>query len=386
MKNTDTDIMQYLDGMQIISHDIMDNVEKLYNNFDYNSITENDVKIALSKDILNITDFATLLSPIADKFLEDMAVRAKAETYKHFGNTISVYTPLYIANYCESHCVYCGFNCMNKIHRAKLTLEEIEAELKAIADLGFKEILILTGESRKKSNVEYIGSAVSIAKKHFATIGIEIYPLNSDEYAYLHSLGADYVSVYQETYNRTKYAEQHLRGEKRVFPYRFNAQERALIGGMRGVCFGALLGLDDWRKDAFAVGCHAYLVQKKYPFAEISFSCPRMRPYINNSKNNPRDVHERQLLQVILAYRIFMPYATINISTREQQSFRDGVIGLACNKISAGSKVGVGGHDGEEKGDEQFDISDPRDLQQINSMLEKKGLQPIFTDSQYLVE
>ncbi|MDE6967763.1 MAG: 2-iminoacetate synthase ThiH [Clostridia bacterium] len=385
MKNTNTDIMEYLDGMEVISHDILNKVDSLYNSFDYNRYTAQDVKTALSKDILDLNDFAVLLSPVANEFLEDMAKRAKKETFKHFGNAIGVYTPLYIANYCESHCVYCGFNCMNKIHRAKLTEEEIERELKAIAGQGFKEILLLTGESRKQSSVEYIGKAVTIAKKYFSTIGVEIYPLNSDEYAYLNSLGADYVSVYQETYNKEKYAEQHLRGAKRVFPYRFNAQERALIGGMRGVCFGALLGLDDWRKDAFAVGCHAYLVQKKYPHAEISFSCPRMRPYINNSENNPKDVHERQLLQVILAYRLLMPYATINISTREKQSFRDGVIGLACNKISAGSKVGVGGHDGEEKGDEQFDISDPRDLIEVNDMLEAKGLQPIFTDSQYLI-
>lgn len=385
MKNCATDIMQYLDGMQVTSHEILDKVENLYNNFDYNTFTKADVKNALSKDVLSISDYAALLSPAADEFLEQMAIRAKQETFKHFGNSVGLYTPLYIANYCENHCVYCGFNCMNKIHRAVLSEQEIDDELKAIANQGFKEILLLTGESRKKSSVEYIGKAITIAKKYFATIGIEIYPLNSDEYAYLNKLGADYVSVYQETYNRQKYAEQHLIGSKRVFPYRFNAQERALQGGMRGVCFGALLGLDDWRKDAFAVGCHAYLLQKKYPHAEISFSCPRMRPFINNSENNPKDVHERQLLQVILAYRIFMPFASINISTREQQSFRDGVVGMACNKISAGSKTGVGGHNGNEKGDEQFDISDPRDLVQINQMLESKGLQPVYTDSQFLI-
>lgn len=385
MKNANSDIMQYLDGMEITSHEILDKVENLYNNFGYNIYTSEDVKKALNKEILDLNDYAVLLSPAAGVFLEEMAVRAKVETFKHFGNTISLYTPLYIANYCENHCVYCGFNCMNKIHRAALTEKEIEQELQSIAKQGFKEILMLTGESRKKSSVEYIGKAVTIAKKYFSTIGIEIYPLNSDEYAYLNKLGADYVSVYQETYNKDKYAEQHLLGSKRVFPYRFNAQERALMGGMRGVCFGALLGLDDWRKDAYAVGCHAFYVQKKYPYAEISFSCPRMRPYINNSENNPRDVHERQLLQVILAYRLLMPYATINISTREQKSFRDGVVGLACNKISAGSKVGVGGHDGEEKGDEQFDISDSRNLEEVKEMLEKKGLQPIFTDSQYLI-
>ncbi len=385
MREVNKDIMQYLDGMQIISHDIMNKVDALYNNYDYNIYTRENVISALDKDCLSLDDYAALLSPAAGEFLEQMAARAKEETFKHFGNSVSVYTPLYIANYCESHCVYCGFNCMNKIHRAMLTEQEIDNELKAIAKQGFKEILLLTGESRKKSSVEYIGKAVTIAKKYFATIGIEIYPLNSDEYAYLNSLGADYVSVYQETYNKQKYAEQHLRGAKRVFPYRFNAQERALIGGMRGVCFGALLGLDDWRKDAFAVGAHAFYIQKKYPHAETSFSCPRMRPYINNSQNNPKDVHERQLLQVILAYRLLMPYATINISTREKSSFRDGVVGLACNKISAGSKVGVGGHDGEEKGDEQFDISDPRGLEEVNEMLENKGLQPIFTDSQYLI-
>lgn len=385
MKNANSDIMQYLDGMEITSHEILDKVKNLYNNFDYNIYTSENVKKVLNKEILDLNDYAVLLSPVAGAFLEEMAVRAKAETFKHFGNTISLYTPLYIANYCENHCVYCGFNCMNKIHRAALTEKEIEQELQSIAKQGFKEILLLTGESRKKSSVEYIGKAVTIAKKYFSTIGIEIYPLNSDEYAYLNKLGADYVSVYQETYNKDKYAEQHLLGSKRVFPYRFNAQERALMGGMRGVCFGALLGLDDWRKDAYAVGCHAFYVQKKYPYAEISFSCPRMRPYINNSENNPRDVHERQLLQVILAYRLLMPYATINISTREQKSFRDGVVGLACNKISAGSKVGVGGHDGEEKGDEQFDISDSRNLEEVKEMLEKKGLQPIFTDSQYLI-
>ena len=385
MKNANSDVMDYLEGMEIISHNILNKVDSLYSTYDYNSYTQNDVKIALSKEVLDLNDFAALLSPAATDFLEEMASRAKMETFKHFGNAVSVYTPLYIANYCENYCVYCGFNCMNKINRAKLSEQEIESELQAIAKQGFKEILLLTGESRKKSSVEYIGKAVTIAKKYFATIGIEIYPLNSDEYAYLNSLGADYVSVYQETYNKEKYAEQHLFGAKRVFPYRFNAQERALKGGMRGVCFGALLGLDDWRKDAYATGCNAYLIQKNYPQAEISFSCPRMRPFINNKENNPKDVHERQLLQVLLAYRLLMPYATLNISTREQESFRNGVVGLCCNKISAGSKVGVGGHDGEEKGDEQFDISDSRSLEEINQMLEQKGLQPIFTDSQYLI-
>ena len=183
--------------------------------------------------------------------------------------------------------------------------QEIERELQAIAATGLQEILLLTGESRSMSSVEYIGEAVKLAAKYFTTVGIEIYPLNTEEYAYLHSCGADFVSVYQETYNPVKYEQVHLSGHKRIYPYRFNAQERAIKGGMRGVAFGALLGLDDFRKDAFATGLHAYLIQQKYPHAEISFSPPRLRPYINNTDENPNDVHEPQLLPVSYTHLVF---------------------------------------------------------------------------------
>lgn len=376
--------MEYLPNMEIIENGMLETVLEQTKKFDYNSYTKQDVVNTLQKDNLDMNDYGALLSPVALDYLEEMAQKAKIETAKHFGNSVSVYTPLYIANYCENLCVYCGFNCKNKIHRAKLSFDEIETELKSIADMGFKEILILTGESRYQSSVEYIGKSLEIAKKYFTTIGIEIYPVNSDEYAYLHKMGADFVSVYQETYNKKTYSEQHLMGGKRVFPYRFYAQERALIGGMRGVCFGALLGLDDFRKDAFAVGLHATLVQKKYPHAEISFSVPRIRPYINNEENNSKDVHEKQLLQVMLAYRLLMPYAGINISTRESAKFRDNVLGLCATKISAGSKVGVGGHDGDKKGDEQFDIADTRNLQEIEKIITKRGFQTVFSDYSYL--
>jgi 2-iminoacetate synthase len=309
-----------------------------------------------------------------------MAKKAVVETRKHFGNSICLFTPLYIANYCENNCVYCGFNCKNKIRRGKLSIDEMEAELKAIAKTGLKEILILTGESRHHSGVEYIGEGVKLATRYFSTVGIEIYPLNSDEYAYLRKCGADFVSVYQETYNSTKYEQVHLSGSKRVFPYRFYSQERALIGGMRGVSFGALLGLDDFRKDAFATGLHAYFIQHKYPHAEIGFSTPRLRPFINNAENNPNDVHEKQLLQVMLAYRLFMPYAGITISTRERAGFRDHVIGMVATKISAGVSVGVGGHEQEDKGDEQFEICDPRSVPEVHQMILDRGLQPVYSD------
>lgn len=378
------DIMEYDEGMEIIDSDMLGEVMALRDSYDYDIYTARDVRRVLEKDSIDLEDYKVLLSPVALNFLEDMARKAKQETMKHFGNAVTMFTPLYIANYCENNCVYCGFNCKNRIHRGKLNMDEIRHEMETIAATGLKEILILTGESRKMSSVEYIGEAVKIAKEYFTTIGIEVYPLNVDEYEYIHKCGAEYVSVYQETYDKKCYAEKHLSGSKRVFPYRFYAQERAILGGMRGVGFGALLGIDDFRKDAFCAGAHAYLLQRKYPHAEISFSVPRIRPYINNADNNPRDVHERQLLQVMLAYRLLMPFAGITISTRERAGFRDNVIGMVATKISAGVKVGVGGHDGDNKGDEQFEISDPRSVSEVNDSIERRGLQPVYTDTTYL--
>ena len=266
------------------------------------------------------------------------------------------------------------------------TPEEIEKEMAAVASSGLQEILILTGESRSRSTVEYIGEACRIASKYFRVVGLEIYPLNSDEYAYLHQCGADYVTVFQETYNSDKYETLHLAGHKRIFPYRVNAQERALMGGMRGVGFGALLGLDDFRKDAFATGMHAWLLQKKYPQAEIAFSCPRLRPIINNDRINPMDVHEAQLLQVVCAYRLFMPFASITISTRECARVRDNLVKIAATKISAGVSTGIGEHaeDLEDKGDEQFEISDGRSVAEVYGDLERLHLQPVMADYVYV--
>ncbi len=380
MARKKTDHMQYQEGMEIIESDIMEMVLAATANYDHAQYTSQDVEKALSKEQLSLDDYGALLSPAAQGYLEVMARKAMAETRKHFGNSVSLFTPLYIANYCENECTYCGFKATNKINRATLTMQEAEDELKAIAATGLEEILLLTGESRYKSDVEYIGETIKLAAKYFSTVGIEIYPLNTDEYAYLHECGADFVSVYQETYNTDTYEKYHLWGSKRVFPYRFHAQERAILGGMRGVSFGALLGLDDFRKDAFAAGLHAHHIQQKYPHAEIGFSVPRLRPYINNAKNNPRDVHETQLLQVMLAYRLWMPFAGITISTRERPGFRDNVVGLVANKASAGVNVGVGGHDEEQKGDQQFEISDERSVAEIHQMIVDKGLQPVYTD------
>lgn len=380
-----TDHMKYTDDMEAIDSDIMDRVIAEMNSYDADIYTAADVKEALAAETCSVDNFKALLSPAALPFLEEIAQKAQKETRKHFGNSVCVFTPLYIANYCENYCVYCGFNCHNKIKRAQLNYEEIEKEMQAIAETGLEEVLILTGESPNKSSVEYIGEACKIARKYFKVIGLEVYPMDSKDYAYLHECGADFVTVFQETYNSDKYKTLHLGGRKRIFPYRLNAQERAIMGGMRGVGFAALLGLDDFRKDALATGMHAYLLQKKYPHAEIAFSCPRLRPIINNDKINPKDVHEPQLLQIICAYRIFMPFASITISTRECERFRDNIIQIAATKISAGVNVGIGGHSGEEeKGDEQFEISDGRSVDEIYHMIEDNGMQPVMTDYIYV--
>ncbi|MBC5730965.1 2-iminoacetate synthase ThiH [Pseudoflavonifractor hominis] len=384
--------MEYLPGMEIIESDVCQQVMYQMNSFDYSVYTARDVRAALDHETCSVEDFKALLSPAAEPFLEEMAQKARMETSKHFGNTVYLFTPLYIANYCENYCVYCGFNCYNHINRMKLTMEQIEHEMKVIADSGMEEILILTGESRAQSDVQYIGEAVKLARKYFRMVGLEIYPVNTDEYKYLHECGADYVTVFQETYDADKYETLHLFGHKRVWPYRFDAQERALRGGMRGVAFSALLGLSDFRKDALASALHVYYLQRKYPHAEMSLSCPRLRPIINNDKINPLDVGEKQLCQILCAYRIFLPFVGITVSSRESAEFRNGIVKIAATKISAGVSTGIGDHEskytGKEddavKGDEQFEIDDDRSFETMYKDMSGEGLQPVLNDYVYV--
>ena len=386
-----TDHMAYMEGMEVIESDIKERVLAQMKDYDPSAYTARDVERALSRDTCSIEDFKALLSPAAAPFLERMARRAEEETKNHFGNTVYIFTPIYIANYCQNYCVYCGFNCYNNIRRKKLSLEEVEHEMQVIAETGMEEILILTGESRKWSDVHYIGEAVKIARKYFRNIGIEIYPVNVDEYRYLHECGVDYVTVFQETYDMDKYETLHLMGHKRVWPYRFDAQERAILGGMRGVAFSALLGLADFRKDALATALHAYYINRKYPHAEISLSCPRLRPIVNNDRINPRDVGEKELCQVLCAYRLFLPFAGITVSSRESASFRNGIAKICATKVSAGVSTGIGDHEEKyegsqegEAGDEQFEIEDGRSIEKMYADMAQGGLQPVLNDYLYV--
>lgn len=383
--------MEYMEGMERMDSDVMERVLGEVKAYDYTACTDADVRRALAHETCSVEDLKALLSPAARGHLEEMAARAKTETGKHFGNTVYLFTPLYLANYCENYCVYCGFNCYNDISRKKLTREEMKKEMEVIAASGIEEILLLTGESRSMSDVNYIGEACRLAAKYFRNVGLEIYPVNTEEYRYLHECGADYVTVFQETYDTDRYEKLHLMGHKRVFPYRFEAQERAIRGGMRGVAFSALLGLADFRKDALASALHVYYLQRKYPHVEYSLSCPRLRPIIHNEKIDPLDVHERELCQILCAYRIFLPYVGITVSSREQKHFRDGIVKIAATKVSAGVSTGIGDHEskyegteGGDAGDEQFAISDDRSFGQMYGDMEKEGLQPVLNDYVYV--
>ena len=386
-----TNIMEYLPDQQIIQSDLKDKVLSAMEAFTPEKFTTADVRRALDSDYCSVSDFQALLSPAAAPFLEQMARRAELETRTHFGNTVYIFTPIYIANYCQNYCVYCGFNCYNQIARKRLDYNEIEHEMKIISDSGMEEVLILTGESRAHSSVEYIGESIKIAKKYFRNIGVEVYPMNVDEYRFLHECGCDYVTVFQETYDTVKYEQLHLLGHKRVWPYRFDSQERALMGGMRGAGFSALLGLSDWRKDAFATAYHVYLINRKYPHAELSMSCPRLRPIVNNERINPRDVGERELCQILCAYRIFLPFAGITVSSRETARFRNGIAKICATKVSAGVSTGIGDHDAKyngteenDAGDEQFEIQDGRSIKAMYHDMQNGGLQPVLNDYLYL--
>ena len=375
------DPMTFLPDMDVLDNGRFDRVLDAAEAYDPAAVTAADVLRVLAQDTLEPADFAVLLAPAAEPFLEQMAERAQRERVRWFGTNMQFFTPLYIANYCENRCVYCGFNCESGIRRAQLNEDEIIAELDAIAATGQEEILLLTGEDPVRSSVDYIARACALAAERFRTVGVEVYPANVADYAQLRAAGVDYVTVFQETYDPARYAKLHLRGRKRIMPYRFDAQERALRGGMRGVAFAPLLGLADFRRDALACGLHAWELQRAYPHAEISFSCPRMRPAAGAVTPNGPHVTERQLLQVICAYRIFMPFAGVTVSSRESARFRDHVAAITATKVSAGVSTGVGEHTHQaDEGDDQFEIADNRDLATMCAAMRAQGLEPVMND------
>lgn len=357
-------------------------IEK-YRDFDFEqafcAIKPCEIKSALFSETSPEQRLRALLSPAAGDRLEDLAREARRLNIQYFGRSIQMYTPMYLSNFCENRCLYCGYQAGNPLPRKKLTLEEVEKEAACIADLGFKHILILTGESRAMSPVSYIRDCVKILKKYFSSVSLEVYPLEQSGYEELINAGVNGLTVYQETYDEQLYDRVHLQGPKKNYRSRLDAPERGGMAGMHFLNIGALLGLRNWRTDAFFMGLHALYLQDQFPGAVIGVSVPRMRPHEGSFKQSSI-VSDKDLVQIVTAMRIFLPRATIALSTREEKNFRDHLIPLGITQMSASSSTGVGGHTLPEKSLKQFEISDTRDLEEVKQAIRAAGYQPVLKD------
>ncbi|MDD5120758.1 MAG: 2-iminoacetate synthase ThiH [Candidatus Omnitrophica bacterium] len=348
----------------------------------FSVVSPGSIQNSLERDLLDIGQYIQLISPQAENCLEGMAQRAYAITRRNFGKTIQLYTPMYLSNYCENSCLYCGFNLNNNIERKKLSLNEVEKEAQFISSSGLKHILILTGESRLKSPVSYIKNCVKILKKYFSSVSIEVYPLAEDEYSELVASGVDGLTIYQEAYDQEVYAKMHVSGPKKDYKFRLEAPERGAKSRMRNISIGALLGLGDWRREVFFLGLHAKYLQDKFPDIDIGVSVPRIQPQVGDFKPISM-VSDKNIAQIILALRNFLPRIGITLSTRENPDFREALIPLGITKISAGSTTAVGGHTlcvEHLQKYSQFEIQDQRSVDEIRGMLECKGYQPVFKD------
>lgn len=348
----------------------------------FDAVSDADIDRAIDSRDGEIKDLIALLSPLAEESLELMAEKSRELTLKYFGRTIQLYTPMYLSNYCENRCLYCGFKNDNEIERRSMTFEEVEKEAQFISGTGLRHILILTGESRSMSPVSYIRESVKILKRYFSSISIEVYPLSEAEYSELISEGVDGLTIYQEVYDKRIYDEVHPEGPKSDYIFRLDTPERGARAGMRSVNIGVLLGLNGWRREIFSTALHAKYLQDKFPDVDISVSVPRIRPQVGGFRASCV-VSDKNIVQIILALRIFLPRLGITVSTRESAELRENLMPLGVTRMSAGSTTRVGGHTVKKpdgKNDMQFEISDRRSVDEIKASLEKKGYQAVFKD------
>ena len=346
--------------------------------------TAQDVEVALSKPKRNLEDFKALISPAAEPYLEQMAQLSYSATRNRFGNTMSLYIPLYLSNLCANACTYCGFSMENRIKRRTLNKHEVEDEVKAIKEMKFDSVLLVTGEHETKVGMNYFREMVPLIKQQFNYLAMEVQPLNQQDYAELKTLGLDAVMVYQETYNPSTYARHHLRGNKMDFDYRLDTPDRLARAGIDKIGIGALIGLDEWRTDCFYVAAHLEYLERTYWQTRYSISFPRLRPCEGESSNNllqPKSVMtDKQLVQLICAYRLLNPEVELSLSTRESPMFRDNVLPLGITSMSAASKTQPGGYASDEVELEQFEISDERSAASVESMIRAKGFDPVWRD------
>jgi len=361
-----------------------DNIIKEYEGFDFQaffaSVQDSDIERVLEKEKLTNLDFLMLLSEKATGYLEPMAAKAQRLTVQYFGRTIQLFIPLYISNYCTNECTYCGFNLKNKIKRRKLTIDEIEVEAREIAKTGIQHILLLTGEAKEVTPTSYLVEAVRCLKRHFASVSIEIYPMDESDYRLLKEAGVDGLTLFQEVYDQKMYESVHLAGQKSHYGYRLNGPERGAKAGFRVVNIGCLLGLGEMRSEAFFTGLHGRYLDDKYLETEVAFSLPRFNP-AEGDFSPENSVDDKTFVQFLCALRLFMPRAGITVSTREPAAFRDNLISLGVTRFSAGSCTGVGGYAEEDHSQTpQFEITDERSVEEVAATIIKHGYQPVYKD------
>ena len=346
------------------------------------SKTFEEAKEALhKKEFRTLEDFKALISPAAEPLLEEMAQLSRQLTLKRFGNTVQMYVPLYLSNECQNICTYCGFSLHNKIKRTTLGDAQIIKECEAIKDLGYDHVLLVTGEANKTVGVEYLQHAIRLVKPYFANISIEVQPLEQNEYELLIEEGLYAVLVYQETYHEEEYKTHHTKGRKSNYEYRIDTPERLGRAGIHKIGLGCLIGLEDWRTDSFYTAMHLNYLEKKYWQTRYSISFPRLRPA--EGILEPKSVmSDKQLVQLICAYRIFKEDVELSISTRENASFRNNIFRLGITSMSAGSKTNPGGYAvfPEKESLEQFEIDDKRSAKEIAEMLKQNGYEAVWKD------
>jgi 2-iminoacetate synthase len=338
-----------------------------------------DVQRALLQDRISIDDFMALLSPAAGAFIESMAQKAHRITLQRFGNTILLYAPLYLSNFCTNGCRYCGFSATNKVHRRILTLEEIDREAAIIHSRGFRHILLVTGEAPLVAGNDYLVQAVDRIRTLFSSISIEVYPMDEVGYRQMAAAGVDGLTIYQETYDPKLYEEMHAFGRKRDFTFRLQAPECGGAAGFRRIGVGALLGLGQFRAEGFFTGLHALYLSRRYWRSHISVSLPRMRPSEGGfAPLNPTS--DSDFVQLVCALRLLLPDAGIVMSTRESAALRDNLLPLGITQMSAGSCTSPGGYANPEESTRQFDINDERSPNEVELMIRSKGYEAVWKD------
>ena len=341
--------------------------------------TDYDVVSALQKKRRNLEDFKALISPAALPYIEQLAELSHQITKKRFGNTIQLYIPLYLSNECQNICTYCGFSFDNKIKRKTLSFDEILKEVSVIKLMGFDHVLLVTGESSQTVGVDYLKKAIQLVEPFFSSISVEVQPLESEEYSSLMEEGLNTVLVYQETYHKEDYKLHHTKGKKSNFDYRLETPDRLGESGIHKMGLGVLIGLEDWRTDSFFTALHLSYLEKKYWQTKYSISFPRLRPFSGGLEPKV-EMSDKELVQLICAYRIFNEEVELSISTRESKTFRDNIIKLGITSMSAGSKTNPGGYVVEKQSLEQFEIDDCRSPQEIEKMIQDQGYDPIWKD------